>query len=89
MSKGEGPPYPHSDLLEMTVDYFTDSKYMMLEFAKVGPEEELNSFIEVSNPKVGHFKIEFEIKYEEWVQEKGLFDVIISWRYADEDEKPQ
>ena len=85
MAKGEGPSKrEHSDLLEMTVDFFTDGQYMSLEFYPVGPEEVLNSSIEVHNPKVGHFKIEFEIKYEEWVQEKGLFDVIIKWRYADE-----
>jgi len=84
MPKGTGPSsFVHSDLLEMAVDFFTDSKYMALEFAPVGPEESLNSFIEVSNPKIGHFKIEFEVEYDEWVTEKGLYDVIVKWRYAD------
>ena len=68
------------DLLEMTVDFFTDSKYMTLEYADAKPDEPLNSFIEVCNPKIGHFKIEFEIAYDEWHDEPGLYDCIVTYR---------
>jgi hypothetical protein len=68
------------DLLEMTVDYFTDSQYMSLEYADAKEGEELNSWIEVNNPKIGHFKIEFEIEYAEWHSEPGLFDCIVNYR---------
>jgi hypothetical protein len=68
------------DLLEMTVDYLTDSRYARLRMKDAPEGVVLESWLEIKAPDLGHFRIEFELDYNEYRSSYDLADLVVWWR---------